>query len=236
MPKLIVCNKELGHTMFALVNGIMTIGRGSEAELSLPNVSVSREHARIHIDGDTVQIEDLESRNKTIINGEAITKATLKSGDEILLGKYLLIFLNDDRSNQFFRGRYTGYMKTYEPRGNFNEDSTFAISPAQMLRMQREQTMIRNAKVVSIVNPSKFWHPEDRTLTFGGDGMIPVEGWLHSGVVADLTWDGQNHVVHKLARLAKVLVNDKPITSQALKDGDRFRIGSTRLRYESPDA
>jgi hypothetical protein len=236
MPKLIVCNKELGHTVFALEDGLITIGRGNEAELSLPNVSVSREHARIHTDGDTVQIEDLESRNKTIINGEAITKATLKCGDEILLGKYLLIYLDDDRSNQFFRGRYTGYMKAYEPRGNFNEDSTFAISPAQMLRMQREQTIIRNAKVVSIANPSKFWHPEDRTLTFGGDGMIPVEGWLHSGIVADLTWDGQNHVIHKLARLAKVLVNDKPVTSQALQDGDRIRIGSARLRYESPDA
>ncbi len=234
MPKLIVCNKELGHTLFEISEGTHTIGRGNEADLLLPNVSVSREHARVTMIDGVVRIEDLESRNGTLINGQKASTHDLVSGDEIQLGKYLLVFLGDGRAHQFYRGRYVGYMRAYEARAVYTEDSTFAMSPDHLMRLQREQSFIRNSKVVSANNPAKFWFPEDRSLTFGGDGMVPIDGWLNTGIVAEVTWNGQHHVIHKHARMAKVLVNERSISEQPLRNGDRIRIGSMRFRFEAP--
>jgi pSer/pThr/pTyr-binding forkhead associated (FHA) protein len=234
MPKLIVCSKEMGDGLFTLPEGETVIGRGNDVGLLLPNVSVSREHAKVTVTGDVIEIADLDSRNGTMVNGDPVESRALASGDEIQVGKYVLIFLGDDRAHQFYRGRYVGYMQPYQARAVFTEDSTFAISPDHLQQMQREQAIIRGSKVTLAANPTKFWHPEDRCLTFGGEGMIHVDGWLTAKIVAELTWNGQSHVLQKHARIAKVLVNERPVTEQALVNGDRIRIGNTRFRYESP--
>ena len=59
MPKLIVQNKELGDSLFQLYEGEIVVGRGEDVALLLPNVSVSRHHAKVIVQGDEVVIEDL---------------------------------------------------------------------------------------------------------------------------------------------------------------------------------
>jgi len=234
MPKLIVQNKEMGDSLFQLHDGEIVVGRGEDVHLLLPNISVSRHHARLHVHGDEVRVEDLDSRNGTLVNGEALSGEPLVSGDEIRVGKFILIFLGDDRADQFHRGRFVGYMREYQPRQNYTEESTFAMSPGELKRMQAQQALIRGARLVLQSNPSNFWYPEAKSLTLGGEGMIPVEGFFTSGVVAELSWNGRAHQLTKHGRMVKVTVNDQSITEQVLRPGDRVRVGSTRFRYEAP--
>lgn len=234
MPKLIVQNKELGDALFQLYEGEIVVGRGEDVALLLPNVSVSRHHAKVIVQGDEVIIEDLESRNGTSVNGTAVTRQVLSSGDEIRMGKFTLVFLGDERADQFHRGRFVGYMRDYQPRQTYTEDSTFAMSPVELKRLQAQQMLIRDARLVLQSNPAKFWHPEARALTLGGDGMIPVDGMFTSGVVAEVVWDGKAHKLIKHARMVKVSVNDKGISEQVLRAGDRIRVGNSRFRYEAP--
>ncbi|MCZ6677911.1 MAG: FHA domain-containing protein [Candidatus Poribacteria bacterium] len=70
----------------------MTIGRGIEATIQLDqNAAVSRRHALLTLDGDSVSIADLGSSNGTYVDGVRITEATplhlastIKIGDQSL--------------------------------------------------------------------------------------------------------------------------------------------------------
>ena len=75
----------------------LTLGRGEQADVQIEDTLVSRMHSRIfkHENGAFV-IEDLESRNGTVVNGMPITKQLLSYGDRIQIGSCLLLFAHHD--------------------------------------------------------------------------------------------------------------------------------------------
>ncbi len=72
-----------------LVDG-MTIGRSDECGIVVPNVRVSRFHAKIVMERGGLAIEDTGSTNGTFVNGERVGRRTLASGDEIGVGDVAL--------------------------------------------------------------------------------------------------------------------------------------------------
>src|SRR5207244_331143 len=62
--------------IFRLSRGPGLIGRSQRAEVRLFDDGVSRQHAKIRLDGDSLWIEDLGSRNGTFVNGVKITGET----------------------------------------------------------------------------------------------------------------------------------------------------------------
>lgn len=73
------------------LKGAMTIGRGATCEIALPrdNAAVGRKHARFEEQDGEVVLLDLESANFTLVNGERIQRATLKSGDQVTIVDYV---------------------------------------------------------------------------------------------------------------------------------------------------
>lgn len=67
-------------------------GRSRDADIVLPDTSVSREHAVITGEGPRWYIEDLKSSYGTEVNGETITRVQLNEGDIIQMGDIDLIF------------------------------------------------------------------------------------------------------------------------------------------------
>ena len=67
--------------------GSILIGRSSKADLSLPDRSLSREHARLYKSDEGWMVEDLGSRNGTFVNGQPVrVPSAVKSGDALTLG------------------------------------------------------------------------------------------------------------------------------------------------------
>jgi sigma-B regulation protein RsbU (phosphoserine phosphatase) len=65
----------------------VVIGRSSSVDLSVPDPSMSRRHARLKRTGDEWFIEDLGSRNGTMINGQRVVGARLVvPGDVLTVG------------------------------------------------------------------------------------------------------------------------------------------------------
>jgi sigma-B regulation protein RsbU (phosphoserine phosphatase) len=62
------------------------IGRSSECNLALPQSYVSRNHATITHDGAQFVLEDTQSRHGTFVNGEQVTRRTLRPGDSLQFG------------------------------------------------------------------------------------------------------------------------------------------------------
>jgi hypothetical protein len=67
----------------------ITVGRGGGCGIVLPEDSfVSTVHARVFRRGDDVFVEDLGSRNGTVVNGERITATTrIRRGDHVQFGQ-----------------------------------------------------------------------------------------------------------------------------------------------------
>jgi hypothetical protein len=62
------------------------IGRSSECDLALPQSYVSRSHATITHDDAQFVLEDTQSRHGTFVNGEQVTRRTLRRGDSVQFG------------------------------------------------------------------------------------------------------------------------------------------------------
>jgi hypothetical protein len=70
-----------------------TLGRSREADVILPDTTVSRRHCRIVWGGSAYQVEDLGSSNGTCVNGTAVRSAALRHGDVLHLGDQELEFI-----------------------------------------------------------------------------------------------------------------------------------------------
>lgn len=71
---------------------VITIGRGSENEVTISDDKVSKHHAQIiQADNGNFSIVDLNSTNKTFVNGHEIVRETpLKATDIVRIGNTIL--------------------------------------------------------------------------------------------------------------------------------------------------
>ena len=86
MPSLVFLAGPIAGRRYKLADGEYIIGRRSDCQIFVPDMRVSRQHARLWRDGEAWQIEDLGSNNGTFINGAKVQTATpLRHDDEILI-------------------------------------------------------------------------------------------------------------------------------------------------------
>ena len=76
-----------------LNEGVHNIGRTKDKEIVLDDITVSRNHGSIIVEGDVIELIDNKSTNGIFLNGELIEKANIKSGDRIQVGKFLLLLV-----------------------------------------------------------------------------------------------------------------------------------------------
>jgi len=71
----------------------LSVGRGPDNDLVLPDLLVSRHHAVIRRTGaDTFAVADLGSTNGTFVNGRRISSCQVRSGDLISIGRHVFRF------------------------------------------------------------------------------------------------------------------------------------------------
>lgn len=85
--------RHLQHD-FELGLGEFAIGRSAECQLSLDDPLVSRKHALLVVNPESVLIKDLGSRNGVVVNGTKIdTSRVLLDGDRIVIGSQEMTIL-----------------------------------------------------------------------------------------------------------------------------------------------
>lgn len=77
---------------FVIVKQSLTVGRLAECDLVVDDPGASRQHARIHREGDAFVVTDLGSTNGTLVNGRSIHDHELRDGDTITIGETDLLF------------------------------------------------------------------------------------------------------------------------------------------------
>ncbi|MFI5306071.1 MAG: diguanylate cyclase, partial [Polyangiales bacterium] len=86
------------------LQGTMLIGRGRDADIRIQGDGISRQHARMKVGADSVELEDLGSTNGSFVNGERIGTAVLQDGDKIQLGTATILkFTYQDEIEEDFQ-------------------------------------------------------------------------------------------------------------------------------------
>jgi predicted RNA-binding Zn-ribbon protein involved in translation (DUF1610 family) len=79
---------------YALQREWTRIGRSLAADIRFDDPTVSRRHALIVRQPDGLRVLDDRSLNGVFVNGARVDGKTLKDGDEIVVGRYRLLFVN----------------------------------------------------------------------------------------------------------------------------------------------
>lgn len=75
----------------ALHDGVCTIGRAEDCTVSIASASMSRQHARLDIQGDHAWVSDLGSKNGTYVNEARVERShALRPGDRVRVGEVTL--------------------------------------------------------------------------------------------------------------------------------------------------
>ncbi len=83
----------IGERQWLLTAEETVIGRGADATIRLDQTRVSRRHARIRRVGAGAEIEDLDSKNGTLVNGVPVeSPVTLFDGDQIIIGPVVAVY------------------------------------------------------------------------------------------------------------------------------------------------
>ena len=96
MGKLVLHLPDGSTRDIVLVRERMTIGRRMDNDICLPLPTVSAEHAAVVTVLDDSFLEDLRSRNGTLVNGKPVTKHFLRDHDEIDIGRQRLVYYSGD--------------------------------------------------------------------------------------------------------------------------------------------
>jgi uncharacterized RDD family membrane protein YckC len=91
MAKLLV-HESAGVREFEIIDNEVHMGRELDNTLRLPDPSISRHHCVLRKVGGGFEIQDLQSSNGVLVNGNRVQSSPLRDGDRITLGQVQLTF------------------------------------------------------------------------------------------------------------------------------------------------
>lgn len=198
---------------FPIPEGELLVGRGSDNDIPLDNLSVSRRHARLYREGEHIVVEDLGSENGITVRGQRCERAELGPGDEVVVGKYTLTY-----------ARWAS--------------SDAVVAPARRVSFvgDVEETIAVGLAAggdVAIEHDGQRYAMKGPVFAIGKDPSVNlrVPGLLVGGVHARIKRTRGGHAVEKAGGLAALKVNGVKTKEAPLKSGDEITIGRHAFRF-----
>ncbi len=196
----------------ALDRGILALGRAEDNDLVLPDVGVSRRHARLHVTDDAVLVEDMGSGNGTWFKGQRVARQVLGDGDEVTIDPFTLRLavqgpvvnadITDGRDATVQLGASVPFARLTVISAHKMEQRDFTLPTAGIVTLGRSD---KNGIVL----------PE------------PASSRVHAEIGCSLeAWTLKDH-----GSSNGTFVNARRVKERVLEDGDRIRIGTVELRF-----
>lgn len=103
MAKLVLTVEGVILREFSLDCETLSIGRKAQNDIPIDDITISSKHAVVKVQKNAymdnindVYIEDLDSTNGTMVNGQRIKKHMLRHGDVVQLGRHEFKFMDED--------------------------------------------------------------------------------------------------------------------------------------------
>ncbi len=221
---------------------VLRLGRMKENDVVIDNVAVSRFHATLAWDGDDMVLEDQNSENGCIVNGERQARAVVGPGDEIFLGKHQLVI--------DWQGAGPPPLVTpeREPPVEAHSDAwdanaTYCVSagspkPPEPVYEDEEpkpearpEAPVLVVKVHGNVERVIRWDQASLSLGRARDCDLVVDDPGVSRHHATLQRDGESYEIHDLATPNGTVVNGAPVLRHTLQSGDVISAGAYQIVF-----
>jgi pSer/pThr/pTyr-binding forkhead associated (FHA) protein len=97
---LVVRGGEEEGAHFVLSQRVVSVGRADSCDISFDDITVSRHHSEIFRQDGRHLIRDLGSLNGTYVNQQRVDVVELRQGDEVQIGKFRLVYLENGEGAQ----------------------------------------------------------------------------------------------------------------------------------------
>ena len=239
MAKLILSMDGLVLKEIPLVKERTSIGRRPNNDIQIDNLAISGEHAAVVTILNDSFLEDLNSTNGPLVNGQSDKKHFLKNNDVIEMGKYKLKYITE----QAAPSEPSDYEKTMVLRANSEQQAPDVLEPAIPIAPSIPEPMAQPTPQPAPKAPSPAAVPP-------GTGAIQILNGANAGrellLTKTLTTLGKPHVqVAVIARrphgyfITHVegaqfpVINGKAIDAQAhpLSDHDIIEIAGAKMEF-----
>jgi pSer/pThr/pTyr-binding forkhead associated (FHA) protein len=195
---------------FTFDGGSYLIGRLDECDIMLPSTSVSREHARVFVKNGRCYIEDLDSANGVLVDGQkVINERDLGTASQIRVGDYYL---------------YLEY-KRPKKHGDQNVLSTlFITSDSEHHKIVRIND--------SFAGEEFSLSETENTIGRTDENFILLSDASISRRHAVISRDDHHHIVSDCGSSNGTRLNGKPVNSPLrLTPGDLVRFGNVEFVF-----
>jgi phosphoserine phosphatase RsbU/P len=162
-----------GRDQFDLkVTGEGVLGRDDGADYKLEHPTVSRKHAKLHINGDKLVLVDLSSANGTRVNGIKIEgPTTLKEGDAVQFGKVSTLYFSANAPTAMAprTAKPASEATALEPNGFETADTTQPPTPS--VPLERFENLLAALLEILAKPKSLMLRSQDVGQVFAG--LIP---------------------------------------------------------------
>ena len=226
MAKLILSMDGLVLKEIVLNKERMTIGRRASNDVQIDNLAISGEHAAVVTILEDSFLEDLNSTNGTLVNGQPIRKHFLKDGDLIEMGKYKLKYVVERPS----ASETEEYGKTvFQPEGEAAAATTAppAAEPVvSATSVRATQPMTLPAAALQILNGANAGRELALTKTLTTLGRPGVQ-------VAAITRRPHGYFIAHVEGAQFPMVNGQALDAQAraLRDHDIIELAGTKMEF-----
>jgi pSer/pThr/pTyr-binding forkhead associated (FHA) protein len=238
MAKLILKFRDATLQDIPITKSTVTIGRVDKNDIKIENLAVSRQHAKIVQDGGRYIMEDLSSLNGTFVNEKRVMKCILRNGDEILVGKHTLVFMDEEEKPIEMRKdidislvERAVMLDTKKQR-----ELTFPAEGEKPTIKEKPSDLKGGIRIISGGAGQKAIELTKR-LTIGGKGDgadIKFRGFFVGKISFIISKRPNGFFITHSGGRSVTKVNSVEVEGQSeLKDGDIIDIGSTRMQFYS---
>ena len=223
--------KEIGNWM--LDKPVFKIGRTPDNDIAIDNLAVSRLHAVIEEDKGEFFIKDCDSLNGTLVNGTAVGRAALSAGDEIQIGKHILVFQKQSRREITLGAQPQRFDQTVIMHAGKPAAASSPSPDSETPQPSEEGAHPRPRLVEKSDSAGREFEIGDSMLTLGKDedADIEVGGFFIARKHAEISRENGNFVLRHVAGHRKVKVGGKPVKEWVLRDNDLIQIGKKEFVF-----
>jgi signal transduction histidine kinase/pSer/pThr/pTyr-binding forkhead associated (FHA) protein len=130
-----------------LGEGTSSLGRNPQSTIPILDTEVSRNHAEIRGTGNAWTLVDLDSSNGTFVNGASVRTHSLSNGDQIQIGRTVLLFSFDQEAHS--SSRVADHIDLVAPDASDKSAIVGKVTPAAGKSLARQATVARLGPLVS---------------------------------------------------------------------------------------
>ena len=232
MARLILTFNKQVIKEYPFLKESVTIGREEDNTIIIANLAVSAYHARIDKTGTDFIVTDLQSTNGTFVNNKKVVSQKLAHGDNILVGKHIILFVASEKKIQ-----------RDAKSGKIDLGKTMMLDTVKQKELLKKQktppktvTTPEKIGVVSFIDGSSMGDIVlKKKLTKIGKAdtsEIKLSGVFMGATAATISRRPAGYTIAYTGGVTKLKVNGEVVKdSILLKDFDTIELGSYKFQF-----